>query len=69
MRLRKNYLHVLWLFFTGYSVLAQGFDDGTQPPPTSIDDYIGILGIVAVFSAFFFYKRTFKLKQDDNTVT
>jgi hypothetical protein len=61
MKLSKNYLYVLSLFLTGFSVFAQV--DGIEPPPTPIDDHIVVLGILAVlFSAFIFYKRTFKLK-------
>lgn len=70
MRLRKNYLYVLSLFLTGFPVFAQDFDDGIELPPTPIDDHIGILGVLALLlSVYIFYKRTFKLKQDDNTIT
>jgi hypothetical protein len=71
MRFNKIYLYVLSLFFTVFPVFAQEFDDGIEPPPTApIDGHIGVLGVLAVlFSAFIFFKKTFKLKQDDNTVT
>jgi hypothetical protein len=69
MRLNKNYLYVLLLSFTCFSVFAQEFDDGIEPPPTPIDDYLGVLGMLAVlFLTFIFYKKNFKLKQDDNSV-
>lgn len=57
----KNYFRQIILLFLIVSPVvsfAQGFDDGPEPPPAPIGDYIFLLmaaGVIVVF--FLFYQK------------
>jgi hypothetical protein len=67
-RLESNFLKAcLALFFITASPLksyAQDWDDGPDPPPAPIDDYIYPMIFVAIITVlFFFYKKKNKIEE------
>lgn len=61
MKSKVLYFYLLFFLFIEFSVSAQSFDDGIEPPPAPIDGSIGVLMAVAVlFSVYFFYIRKCK---------
>lgn len=64
---KKNLLFILFFTLLSMNTFAQATYDGPEPPPPApIDNYVGIVAVIATGIAFAFFYKTEKLQKEND---